>query len=277
MERGRGLLFWLGVKARTPFDERWNGLLGRYKFCDNNVGMIPLMVRAMQNNLKSSLEEIVIIREGEELYIDYVDGGENYHIHIGLYGYERNVINLRGEPYVIWALGEAVVDTVGETHFKIELIPSETASVRRLLIKRKRDRIIIEFSETPNDRVAKNFLEQNAKANSTLAFGVNVIEKRLGEGAVANILKKTFNPTLVGADTSLEEYEKILDEEKKRIAEDAEKVAGIKLLVDRFFKDEERTFEVKEPQSIEKIVKKSISDILGKISGKARQIEENDN
>ena len=276
LEKGKGLLFWLKVKPSTPFDDRWNGILGRYRLCENNIGMMPLMLRTMQNNLKSSITEITFTRDGDRLYLGYIEGGEYYRICIGLYGYERNILNLRGELYVVWAMGEANVCTKGE-EYKIQLIPSETASVRRLTIRRMLDKIIIEFSETPNDRVAKSFLRQNTKTNSTLAFGMDIIERRLGEGAIADILSKTFNPTLVGADVTSPNCDKILEEENQRLVEEGQRVRAIKALVDRFFKEEERENREKELPSIDKIVKKSISDILDKISGKSRQNEENDN
>ena len=251
--------------------------MGRYRLCENNIGMMPLMLRTMQNNLKSSITEITFTRDGDRLYLGYIEGGEYYRLCIGLYSYEKNILNLRGELYVVWAMGEAVVCNKGEEEYKIQLIPFETASVRRLTIKRRADKIIIEFSETPNDRVAGSFLRQNTKTNSTLAFGMDIIERRLGEGAIADILSKTFNPTLVGADVTSPNCDKILGEENKRLVEEGQRVRAIKALVDRFFKEEEKESKEKELPSIDKIVKKSISDILDKISGKSRQNEENDN
>jgi hypothetical protein len=270
-EKQRGILSILKIKTPTPFDNRWNEILGRYRLCKNNLGMMPLMVRTMQNNLKSSISEISFCREGEALYLDYLEAGDGYRIRIGIYGYEKNIINLRGESYILWALGEASVDENGDRTFKIELVPSETASVRRLIIIPRKDRIEIEFLETPNDRVAKSFLEQNLKNNSTLAFGVEVVERKLGEGAIADILGKTFNPSIIGVDVSAKDFEAILREENESLSEETEKVRAIKGVIDRFFREE------KEPQSIEKIVKKSISDIFDKISGKSRQVGENDN
>ena len=252
----KGLLARLGIKTKSPFDVAWEGIIGRYKLCNNNVGMMPLMVRVMQNNMKASIEEIAIRRSGEELYLDYIEAGESYSIRVGLYEYAKNVINLNGEVYAVCALGEASVGEDGRTEYKIEIVPIETASVRRLIIRREGDKITIELSETPNDRVAKSFLRQNSRENSTLALGVDIIERRLGEGAVADILRKIFNPTLVGVDVKAEDCDVILNEENERLAMEWERIKGIKGLIDRFFRVED------DEQSVDKIVRKSISDII---------------
>ena len=150
---------------------------------------------------------------------------------------------------------------------------TETASKRRMSIKREADRIIIAFSETPSNRVAENAINQYATPGSALAFAVDIIDRRLGEGAVKDLLKKTFNPTIVGADTGKLEYRDILDEENRRLVEEAQRVRVIRSLVDLFFKEGEREQEAK-PPSIDKMVKKSITNIMDKFSGKPQQNEE---
>ena len=276
-EKGRGLLCWLGIRPRETFDNRWEAVLGRYVFAENNVGMLPLIVRAMQNNLFCYIEELCFRRKGEELYLDYIERGETFSINVGLYCYKTNILNVRGEVYIVQAMGEAVICADGQIEYRIVLLPSETASVRRLAIKRREDRITVQFGESPNDRVIENMLSHYSKGNSAISLGVNIIERRLGEGSIVAILKKTFNPTLVGADTARSGYEKIIDEENIRAADEAERVKAIRAVVDRFFKENGRGEEEKATPSIDKMVKKSISNIIEKISGKNRQNKDNDN
>ena len=272
-EKGRGLLCWLGIRPGDSFDDRWNALLGRYKLCNNNIGMMPLIVRTMQNNFCSSIEEISLRREGERLYLDYFECGEAFSIRVGLYGYESNILCLRGEPYIVLALGEAKICSESEIEYRILLIPSETASVRRISIKKKKDRITVEFGESPNNRVVEGLISHYSELNGTLAFAMDVIERRMGDGFVTEMLRKTFNPRVVGADTSVEGYEKIINEENERLVDEAKKLRVIRGLIDRFRKDEEREENAKAPTSIEEIMKKSISNFMDRISGKCRQNE----
>ena len=239
-ERSRGFLCWLGIKPRTEFDEEWRTALGDYSFCENNVGMLPLIVRAMQNNLECSLEMLSIKEIEGELWLRYVEGGRRYAIHVGLYGYERNIIDLCGEKYVVMAMGEATFDSSGEREFRIELILPETASTRMLSIKRPDiDRITLELSETPNNRLAENLLARYSEMNPALAIGVDLIERRLGEGIVADLIKRTFNPTLVGANRGSDGYAEILDEENRRLADAHRRVRLIRMLTERFFRESE--------------------------------------
>ena len=270
-EKSRGLIFWLGIKPAEAFDTKWDAVLGRYEFCQNNVGMMPLIVRTMQNNLPASIDEIRLRREGEELYLDYRERGDFYSLRVGLYGYKSNTVNIKGEAYIIKVMGEATVDANGEIGYRIQLIPTETASVRRLKIKRETDRITVEFSESPDNRVVENLLSQYSKTNRSLALLVDIIERRLGEGAVSDVLKKTFNPTLVGADTALPGYMEIIEKENRRIVEETQSTRSITSLVDRFFKENADEGEAKPTPSIDTIVKKSISSLIDKISGRSRQ------
>ena len=273
-EMNRGLLFRLKIRPRYAFDDKWNEVLGRYEFCNNNVGMMPLIVRTMQNNLLSSINELGFRREGELLYLDYREGDELFSIRVGLYGYESNVINLRGENYIVQAMGQAVLGTGGDVEYRIQLILSETASARRLTIRKSGEGIIVEFSESPNNRVVENLLSYYSGENRSLALVVGIIERRIGEGAVADILKRVFNPTLLGADTSIKDYHRIIERERRRLDEERRSVGAIRALLDHFFKDESGVGMADSSVGVEKSLRKYISEWIDKISGKTQNNRE---
>ena len=52
----RGLLYFLGLKERRPFDNAFSSLLGKYATRDNNVGILPLLVSVMQNNYMGGID-----------------------------------------------------------------------------------------------------------------------------------------------------------------------------------------------------------------------------
>ena len=263
-ERSRGFLYWLGLKPRTEFDDAWNAALGDYVFGNNNVGMLPLIVRAMQNSLNCRLTGLSLSRVGEELWLSYIESGEQYNIKVGLYGYERNIISVRGEKYVVMAMGEATFDSSGGREYRIELILPETASTRMLRITRPDlGRINLELLETPNNRLVENLLARYSEMYPKLAIGIDLLERRLGKGVVAETVKKAFNPTLVGASTELSGFETVIDEENRRMAEETRTARLIKMLIDRFFREtelraqrEEKTADMKTKNPIGSIVKK---------------------
>ncbi len=239
LESGRGLLCWLGIRQKTPFDREWNDVLGEYRFATPGVGILPLIVRAMQNNLRSSLEGIALVREGEGLFLCFAESDESYGIPIGLYGYEESVIDVRGEKYIVRSLGEAYDGPLGK-EYRIELVLPETASVRRIVIKKGEEgRAYFEMKETPNDRLAADYLKEYSKNNSAVAFTIDLLERRLGKGVVAKTLSKTFNPILLGVETSSPGYKDILSSERSRYSAEQKRVRFIRAVVDRFFKENE--------------------------------------
>lgn len=270
-ERGRGLIYWLGLRSRMSFDIAWDRVLGEYAFGVNNIGMMPLIVRAMQNNLGSCLELLSLERDGEALYLGFRESGRKYRLRIGLYGYESNIIDMRGEKYMVRTMGEAAVTHCGDTEYRIELVFPETASVRRIKIFRtERDRITVEFSETPNNRLVENLLERYKETNSAISFAVDLIERRFGEGIVARRVNETFNPSLIGADISVPNYKKIVDEETRRALDESNTVRLIRAFVDRFFGENDQPPASSGTQENKREKTKSpITKIIDKISPKS--------
>lgn len=277
VERGEGWLYRLGIKKRESFDEGWNALIGRYKIADNGVGMMPLLIRTMQNNFLSPIEEVCIVREGDALFLRYIEGGEIFNIRIGLYGYESNLVNCRGEYYIVQAMGRAIKDFDGEIEYRIELKFSETASVRRLVIRKKDVGITVKLGESPDERVVEGIIDHYSKDSRLLSMGLDIIERRFGEGSVSTLLKGMFEPTLIGADVSLPGCDEIIEKENRRREEEQKRLSGIRGLVDRFFSEEELAEREDRMPSPEKTVKKIIADWLDKMSEKYKSFRENDN
>lgn len=237
-EPGRGLLYWLGIKPRISLDRSWEELFGRYVMVKNNVGILPLIVRALQNNLNTVIEKIEIYSAKGELYMDVFETGEHHRIMIGTYAYADNLIEYQGEKYILRAMGEVLQDKQGNNEYRIELLLPETASVRYLRIKKiDQGRVVLDLSEAPNHRLAENLLERYSESSSVVGFAADMLERRLGEGETARIIKRCFNPTLVGVDENLPDYEEIIHRENEEHSNETGTVKLIRALVDRFFKE----------------------------------------
>lgn len=234
----KGLLGWLGILPREPFDYSWCGALGNFAFGNNNVGIFPLVLRAMQNNMRCELGQISIIRVREELWLCYFESEVEYKIKVGLYRYEPNELNIHGEKYMVMAMGEAVFDEEGRREYRIDLLFTETASRRMITIRRPaQDRIILELFESPNNRVVENWLARYIETYPKLAMEIGLVERRLGEGVVSKMIKNSFNPTLVGANIDMDGYAEIIDAENKKTAENSRSLRLIKMLVERFLRE----------------------------------------
>jgi CubicO group peptidase (beta-lactamase class C family) len=216
----KGLTFRLGLRSKTPLPGEWNKLLGTYTFAQNNQGMLPLIIRAMQNNYTGGIEMIVFEREGERLFMTSREGGIDYRFEIGLYEFKTTVLNINGERYIMRTLAEAARDEDGKLFYKIELLFPEMPNSRKLkLIPQKDDRLVLHMTENPNDKIAEPLVEAIYTTTPKLAFAVKLIEARLGDRYLNRKLESVFSPTLVGANTKSEHYYDIVADEKQRAQE----------------------------------------------------------
>ena len=262
-EREDGILYRLGIKSRTRFDEKWTPVLGSYRFRQNDAGVLPLIIRVMQNNLDSTLRAMQLDREGEKLVLTLEEGERYYSIEVGVYDYKTTILDFCGERYIVKALGQVVQGSEDETEYRIELLFPETSSVRRLrIIKMCSECIQLELTESPDGEIADGLLSGMGELNRAAAFGIELLEKRLGEGAVAENIKAAFKPELIGVNTAVRNYGQILDNENRRFLSQQKNARLVKAVVDRFFKESvEETAKEGTPQRV-----KSLKDFFREIS-----------
>jgi len=241
LEKKHGIAYWLGMRGRKPFDERWSDILGSYAFGSNNIGLLPLFIRGMQNNLSSVMERMTFDRYGDRLFFIFRETGEEYRLEIGLYEYRQSVLDFRGEKYIVRAMGEALLLPDGTEEYRLEFIFPELPNTRFIRIRPEGDdRIRVIFSEIPNDRMVTMLMESYIAANPAAGFAIDILERRFGEGFIEKKLHSTFTPELIGADTSREGYGQIIDAETRRANEESGFVKLLRAVVDRFFKEDEK-------------------------------------
>ena len=225
-QKKRGITYRLGLRNRTPFDHAWSKLLGSYTFAPNNHGILPLFIRAMQNNYTGGIESLSFEREGECLYLTSREGGVNYRLEVGLYEYKSTVLNFNGERYIVRAVGEASEDENRHKIYKIELILPEMPNSRKMMLTfGDGGRLIFRMTEVPNAKLAEPLVESIYTTNPKLAFAVKMLERRLGDKFINRKLESLFSPILVGADTHSKKYYDIVADEKAR-AEEANRATG---------------------------------------------------
>ena len=227
-----GLVCLLGLRTGEKFDPRWQPLLGKYKLSDNGIGILPMVVRAMQNSMSARLYSIGLLREGERLVMMVEDCGESLRIPIGLYGYERSVLTVRGEKYLISSVGRAMEN--GE--YRIEIAFTETASVRRITVTRGGNGVLIfKFGELPGEKLAESYLLSYVEKSRPMALALDIVERRFGRGSVGHAIHRSFNPTVIGVDASMPDCDRIVAAESEKRREEGEKLKFVRAVVDKFF------------------------------------------
>lgn len=219
----KGITYRLGLRRRTPFDSRWSRLLGTYTFAPNNQGILPLFIRAMQNNYSGGIESVTFEREGEHLFFTSHEGDTDYRLEVGIYDFKNTVLNFNGEKYIVRAVGEATEDEDRHPIFKLELIFPEMPNSRKMQFSfGENGRLIFRMTENPNERIAEPLIESIYTTNPKFAFAVKMLERRLGDRFIIRKLQGLFSPTLIGANTKAEEYSDIVANERAR-AEEADR------------------------------------------------------
>ncbi|MBE6644643.1 MAG: serine hydrolase [Ruminococcaceae bacterium] len=222
----KGLLYKIGLKNRMPYDSAWNKILGTYTFAQNNHGILPLFIRAMQNNYTGGIESVSFEREGEKLFFTSREGGIDYRLEVGLYEYRSTVLNFNGEKYLIRAMGESAENEDRHKSYKIDIILPEMPNSRKIKFSFGDDgRLLMRMTEIPNDKIAEPLVEGIYTTNPKLAFAVKMLERRLGDRFLNKKLESLFSPLLIGANTHSKKYLDIVADEKAR-AEEANRATG---------------------------------------------------
>lgn len=262
LDKHQGLFYFLGLKNKTPFDERWNEILSTYRFPENNSGILPIFVRAMQNNLDTSIDSMTFSREGDELYLTVKEREEIHKIEIGLYEYKTTVVDFRGEKYIIKAVGEAEYNPDGSLAYRIELVYPELPNTLMLrFLKTLPDRISISINEIPNSGVVDSMTARLVDSHSSVQMLMSALDSRFGEEVIRERIEATFAPRFVAADISCPGFESILAEEEAKARADSALVKTIKSVVEKYFKLDE----VEEEERPESKIKSIISGIADKL------------
>jgi hypothetical protein len=187
--------------------ENWRGCLGSYRFAPDAPSVLPLVIRAMQNSLGSGLELLSIRADGSAgLRILFIEGGEEHILYAGFFEREKNLLEYRGEKYLV----SAVAGTTPKGGLLIELIFSETSSVRWIELHRDGDRVRLSMREQPGERLVRHLFADVSSGNPILSIVGDIVERRLGEGAIEEMTGRVFNPTAIGADELSSDADMIL-------------------------------------------------------------------
>ena len=236
----RGIGHRLGLRTHTRYPEEWDALIGKYHFAANNVAMMPLVVRAMQNNLVGSIEAMGFEHEGDAVYFTYTEGGVNYRLEVGFSDFKENVIDLHGEKYIVRVMGEVMEDEDRNMLYKLELLFPELPNTRKIKLSfTDEDQLLVRMSEMPNETIATVFLKEMNGTNPKLSSYMDMIEKRIGKNAAKGRMTETFAPRLIGARIGSESYARILDceRERQRLGQRSAKV--VDGIVDKLLHDDD--------------------------------------
>lgn len=229
---GLGVL--LHLKPQDPYIPAWDRILGTYVLRENNQGILPVFVRAMQNNYSGGIESFSFHRDGKHLYFTSREGGTDYTLEVGLYEYKETVLDFGGEPYIVRALGVAIRDEDYQPVFKIELVFPELPNRRAMKFSFLREgELLIRMDEMPNQRIASAFIESMPVTNPKMELLSKLLGHKLGDNFLEEKIKELFAPVFVGAKYGSADFSAILEEQEERLQAELARTA---FLVEAFEK-----------------------------------------
>ncbi len=232
--------FRLRRRARS-YPSEFEELFGRYNFAKNNVGILPLFVRAMQNNLKSTIDGFSLEGDGSSAYFTVFEGGVSYPMEIGFSDFKESVIDYHGEKYLVRVMAEAMEDEDRNMLYKLELIFPELPNHRMLKLSFREDgALVVRMSEVPNNRIADIFFDELDTNNPRIAFIYDMLEKRFGKDFVQKKLRETFAPTLIGARVGAVNYTEIMDAEREKLKARVRTIKLINAVIEKLIHDEDQ-------------------------------------
>ena len=239
----KGLGERLGLRVPSQYPVEWNEILGKYHFSKNSVGIVPLVVRAMQNNLRSSVDGIELVRDKDSILFVYTEGGVSYRLEMGFSEFKENVIDLHGEKYIVKVIAEAMEDEDRNMIYKIELLFPELPNTRMIKLSfTEEDKLLMRMSEMPNEKIVGVFMKEfNGTAPKMTAY-MDAIEKYAGKNVTNKRVIDTFAPRLVGARIGSENYTRIMDEEREKMKLGEKNARLIDTIVDKLLHDDDDDF-----------------------------------
>ena len=217
----------MDVRREAEQSAAWDAILGRYTLPKNNMSLLPLIQRIIENNLRGGIDTVEILREGSGLLFRFSTPFSLIKIRAGLGEYAENVLELDSELYrVKAAAGTCIQGDI--TLFRLELVFPELPNARYITIRKSGDGVIeLELKETPDAEVILPFLDSAvAKSNfATIAFGM--IEKKLGHGFVERKIRELFSPSLIAPLEGAECEQYVLDEENARLEKERQEILSV--------------------------------------------------
>ena len=229
-EKRHGIKEFFGLRTKTPFDEDFTALLGKFRFAENNQGILPLFVRTMQNNYQGGIEEFEFTRSGNDLILTVTEGGEKFVYKLGIYGYEFSEINYAGEKYTVGTL----THSKAENEWLLEFIYPELPNTRRLRLSKEGENILtVSMTETPDSKITEAFITSIPAMSPKINFAIDLLETNLGKNFIERRVAEIFSPTLRSVSENAENFELLLDEENQKINEALSSMRIVRMLIGR--------------------------------------------
>ncbi len=218
--------FFSRIFRKAPSADEFFGR--QYDIVKNNVSLLPLFVRVMQNNYTDSLTSLMVMPARNGLEFTFTEGMLVHKIRAGFGEFIRGELDFNGELYAVAARCEVTRSEDREKMIKLELIyPELPNAVRISLYYDNMQNIRIGLREIPGKNMAERLMGSLSDILPR-SFGLLVMMKpQFNPELLGYKIANAFSPTVFGTihvdsehllqpkeDTVLTEEEKPAEAEK---------------------------------------------------------------
>ena len=187
---------WQRMRDGRTLAELWDSLArGSFAAETNNLGLLPILVMLMQNNLSTGIRRIALSRRGEEFFLTVFEGEQAFCIGVGFDTYRESRLNVRGEVLAVRARAEFCNDAEGAPILRLELLFPELASARQLCLYYEEDRPRMILSEEPGRQLLDSLVALFEIMPRAKLLG-RILRRQMGREMIARRIRACYEPTL---------------------------------------------------------------------------------
>lgn len=168
-----------------------------YEMKPQSVGLYPLVIQVFHNNMTEGVRKIAFRKEGEDLFICFLEGEQWCELKIGFQKAQDNWLTLHEESYLVAVSGVFSTDADGNLVLKLEMAYLEEAVRRRIYFYFRGNEMEGRWYETPGKALIMEGLESITE-DLTRHPIYNKLKEWGGMDLAHRLMEQTIEPVIRG-------------------------------------------------------------------------------
>ncbi len=171
-------------------------LFSEHSVSTNNTGVLPMLVRLVQNNHSGGLRDVTLCRDGEDILLTFSERDESYTVRAGHARLKESTLSVHGERYRV-ACGYAFARDEGRAPIlKIQIIFPELASDRRLVFRIDDGHLTLSLFEAPGFTFIEKVMTSAHIATGQNSGLIDFLQDALNFDGLLLRVRTVFSPVL---------------------------------------------------------------------------------
>ncbi len=168
-----------------------------YEMKPQSVGLYPLVIQVFHNNMTEGVRKIAFRKEGEDLFICFLEGEQWCELKIGFQKAQDNWLTLHEESYLVAVSGVFSTDADGNLVLKLEMAYLEEAVRRIIYFYFQGNEMEARWYETPGKALIMEGLESITE-DLTRHPIYNKLKEWGGMDLAHRLMEQTIEPVIRG-------------------------------------------------------------------------------